>query len=194
MKLLNEYGPQGAGNFNFNEVKAAASNGQIAFALEGTGVAAQIVDPEKNQFADKTGIALPPGGPAGRSPAIAVHGLGIPASAKNPELSAKFIEWAVSTETMTKIALDQSFSNFTTQPVAENAEVQAKYAKVHPDFLQMQADALNLAVGHYRPLLPEWPALGQAIGENINAALNGLVSPEEALESAEQEMKDILGQ
>ncbi len=193
MKLLNEYGPQGAGNFNFAEVNAAAQNGQITFALEGTGVVAQIVDPEKSKFADKTGIALPPGGPAGRSPAIAVHGLGIPASAKNPDLSAKFIEWAVSTETMTKIALSESFSNFTTGPVAENPEVIDKYSKVHPDFLTMQADALNLAIGHYRPLLPDWPALGQAIGENINAALNGLVSPEEALEGAEQDMKDILG-
>lgn len=193
MKLLNDYGPQGAGNFNFAEVNAAAQNGQIAFALEGTGVVAQIVDPAKSKFADKTGIALPPAGPAGRSPAIAVHGLGIPASAKNPELSAKFIEWAVSTETMTKIALSESFSNFTTAPVAANPEVIDKYAKVHPDFLKMQADALNQAIGHYRPLLPDWPALGQAIGENINAALNGLVSPEDALESAEQDMRDILG-
>jgi len=97
---------------------------------------------------------------------------------------------------MTKIALSEAFSNFTTQTVAENEEVIAKYAKVHPDFLKVQADALNLAIGHYRPLLPEWPALGQAIGvgENINAALNGLVSPEEALEGAEQDMADILGQ
>ncbi len=193
MKLLNDYGPQGAGNFNFAEVNAAAQNGQIAFALEGTGIVAQIVDPAKSKFADKTGIALPPAGPAGRSPAIAVHGLGIPASAKNPALSAQFIEWAVSTETMTKIALSEAFSNFTTGPVAQNPEVIEKYAKVHPDFLTMQADALNLAVGHYRPLLPDWPAMGQAIGENINAALNGLVSPEEALEGAEQDMKDILG-
>jgi len=194
MTLLNDYGPQGAGNFNFAEVKAAAQNGQVAFALEGTGIVAAIVDGEQSKFADQTGIALPPAGPAGRSPAIAVHGLGIPASAPDAEASAKFIEWAVSTETVTKIALAEAFSNFTTETVGENADVQAKYAKVHPDFLKMQAGALNSAVGHYRPLLPEWPALGQAIGENINAALNGLVSPEEALESAEQEMRDILGQ
>jgi len=65
MKLLNEYGPQGAGNFNFNEVRTAAQNGQIAFAVEGTGVVASIVDPEKSKFAEQTGIALPPAGPAG---------------------------------------------------------------------------------------------------------------------------------
>ena len=194
MTLLNDYGPQGAGNYNFPEVLAAAQNGQVAFAVEGTGIVSQIVDPEKSQFAAQTSIALPPGGPNGRSPALGVHGLGIPKDAANPELAAKFIEWAVSKETVTKIALSESFPDFTTGTVADNPEVQAKYAAVHPDFLRLRVEALDLAIGHYRPLVPEWPALGQAIGENINAALNGLVSPEEALESAEQEMADILGQ
>jgi len=192
IKLLNEYAPQGAGNFNFAEVNAAAQNGQIVFAVEGTGVVSQIVDPEKSKFAAETGLALPPGGPEGRSPAIAVHGLGVPASAANPEAAAKFIEWAVSTETVTKIALAEPFPDFTTGTVADNADVIAKYADVHPDFLKLRVQALDLAVGHYRPLIPEWPALGQAIGENINAAINGLVAPEDALASAEQDMKDIL--
>ncbi len=193
IKLLNDYAPQGAGNFNFAEVNAAAQNGQIVFAVEGTGVVSQIVDPEKSKFADRTGLALPPGGPAGRSPAIAVHGLGVPASAENPEAAAKFIEWAVSKETVTKIALSEPFPDFTTGSVADNEEVIAKYADVHPEFLKLRVEALNLAIGHYRPLLPEWPALGAAIGENINAAINRLVSPEDALAAAEQEMADILG-
>ena len=193
IKLLNEYAPQGAGNFNFAEVNAAAQNGQIVFAVEGTGVVSQIVDPEKSKFARETGLALPPGGPAGRSPAIAVHGLGIPASAGNPDAAFKFIEWAVSTETVTKISLAQPFPDFTTGTVADNEEVIAKYADVHPDFLRLRVEALNLAIGHYRPLIPEWPALGAAVGENINAAVNGLMSPEDALAAAEQEMVDILG-
>ncbi len=194
IRLLNDYAPQGAGNFNFSEVNAAAQNGQIVFAVEGTGVVSQIVDPEKSKFASVTGLALPPGGPAGRSPAIAVHGLGIPASAANPDAAARFIEWAVSTETVAKISLAQPFPDFTTGTVADNEDVIAKYADVHPDFLRLRVEALNLAIGHYRPLLPDWPALGAAIGENINAAVNGLMSPEEALAAAEQEMADILGQ
>jgi len=140
-----------------------------------------------------TGIALPPGGPAGRSPAIGVHGMGIPASAPNPEASAKFIEWAVSAETVSKIAMAQSFPDFTTASVAENPDVVAKYASIHPDFLNTRVEALGLAIGHYRPLIPEWPALGQAIGESVNAAINGLMTPEEALEQAEADMRDLLG-
>ena len=194
IKLINEYGPAGAGNFNFAEVNAAAKNGQIAFAVEGTGIISQIVDPAQSQFADVTGIALPPGGPAGRSPAIGVHGMGIPASAPNPEASAQFIEWAVSAETVAKIAMSESFPDFTTASVAENPDVVAKYAEIHPDFLTTRVAALDLAIGHYRPLIPEWPALGQAIGESVNAAINGLMTPEEALEQAEADMRDLLGQ
>ncbi len=193
-QLINDYGPAGAGNFNFAEVNAAAKNGDIAFAIEGTGIISQIVDPAKSKFADVTGIALPPGGPAGRSPAIGVHGMGIPASAPNPEASAKFIEWAVSAETVAKIAMSESFPDFTTASVAENAEVVAKYADIHPDFLTTRVAALDLAIGHYRPLIPEWPALGQAIGESVNAAINGLMSAEDALEQADADMRDILGQ
>ena len=192
-KLINEYGPEGAGNFNFAEVNAAAQNGQIAFAVEGTGIISQIVDPANSKFANVTGIALPPGGPAGRSPAIGVHGMGIPASAPDAEASAKFIEWAVSAETVAKIAMSESFPDFTTASVAENADVVAKYASIHPDFLNTRVEALGLAIGHYRPLIPEWPALGQAIGESVNAAINGLMSPEDALAQAEDDMRDILG-
>jgi ABC-type glycerol-3-phosphate transport system substrate-binding protein len=194
IELINEYGPEGAGNFNFAEVRAAAENGQIVFAVDGTGVIARIVDPLGSQFADVTGIALPPGGPAGRSPAIGVHGMAIPASAANPDAAAQFLEWAVSAETVTQIALSQSFPDFTTASVGDNPEVIARYADIHPDFLATRIEALDLAIGHYRPLIPEWPALGQAIGEAVNAAINGLMSPEDALAQAEADMRDILGQ
>ena len=192
IELVNEYSPQGAGNFNFAEVMAAAQNGQVVFTVEGTGVVGSLVDPEKSKFADVTGLALPPGGPAGRSPAIAVHGLGIPTSATNTEAALKFIEWAISEETVTKIAMAEPFPDFTNGAVAGNPDVIAKYAQIHPDFLELRVEALEQAIGHYRPLVPEWPALGAAIGENINAAVNGLMSPEEALEAAEEEMVDIL--
>ncbi len=194
IELINEYGPPGAGNFNFAEVNAAGQNGQIVFAVEGTGIISQLVDPEKSRFADVTGIALPPGGPNGRSPAIGVHGMGIPADATNVDAATQFIEWAVSAETVTKIAMAQSFPDFTTASVADNPDVIAKYAAIHPDFLSTRVEALDLAIGHYRPLVPEWPTLGQAIGEAVNAAINGLMTPEEALEQAEADMRDIMGQ
>ena len=193
MTLLNNYGPPGAGNFNFPEVRAGVINGKIAMTLEGTGIVNAITSPAKSKFADRQGVALPPAGPAGRSPAIAVHGLGIPKGASDPETSFKFIEWATSEKIISKIAMAEPFADFVRAKVAKNPDVAKKYASLHPDLMPTRLKALDVAIGHYRPLIPEWPALGQAIGENINAALNGLVSPENALKGAEQEMKEILG-
>jgi len=102
--LMNDFGPQGIGNFNFGEVAAAMQSGQVAMIVDGTSIVAQALDPEKSQYADQISIAAVPSGPNGRSPAIAVHGLGVPADAPNPEASFAFIEWATSEDVLTKIA------------------------------------------------------------------------------------------
>ncbi len=192
--LINEYGPPGAGNFNFPEVAAAMQSGKIAMLVDGTSIVAQSLDPQKSQVIDDMAIGPVPSGPAGRSPAIAVHGLGIPADAPNPEASFKFIEWATSAETLTKIALSQPYPDFTRASVAKDPDVIAKYKTINPDFLSLRVQMLNEAIGHYRPLLPQWPEIGAAVGEHINAAVNGLETPEDALAAAEKEMADIMAQ
>lgn len=192
--LINNYGPAGGGNFNFAEVAAASQAGNLAMFVDGTSIVAQSLDPAKSQVLDEMAIAAVSEGPAGRFPAIAVHGLGIPADAPNPEASMKFIEWATSSETLAKIAINQAYPDFTRASVAENADVQAKYAAINSDFLDLRVQMLDEAIGYYRPLLPQWPALGAAIGEHINAALNGLETPEEALAAAQDEMVEILAE
>ncbi len=192
--LINNHGPRGGGNFNFAEIAANSQAGKLALFVDGTSIVAQSLDPNKSQVIEHMAIAAVPEGPAGRSPAVAVHGLGIPADAPDPDASFKFIEWATSAETLTKIALAQPFPDFTRASVAKNPEVIAKYAAINPDFLDLRVQMLNDAIGHYRPLLPQWPEIGAAIGEHVNAALNGLESPEEALAAAEAEMAEILAE
>lgn len=193
IRLMNEYGPQGIGNFNFPEVAAAMQNGQVAMIVDGTSIVSQAVDPEVSRFADDIVLALPPGGPAGRSPAIAVHGMGIPAGTEDKEAAFAFIEWATSTDTMTQVALNQPFPDFTRASIAENADVIEKYSGIQDNFLDLRVEALNAAVGSYRPLIPTWSEIGAAVGENINAAVNGLMTPEEALQAADDEINAILG-
>ncbi len=193
-RLMNDYGPEGIGNFNFGEVVAAMQSGKVAMVVDGTSIIAQTLDPEKSKFADKIDIAAVPKGPNGRSPAIAVHGLSIPADAKNPEASFKFIEWATSEKVLTKIALSQAYPDFTRASVAKNPEVIEKYKSIHPKFLDLRVEALNEAIGDYRPLLPQWPDIGLAVGESINAAVNGIMTPKAALEASDKEIKDIMAE
>lgn len=190
--LMNKYGPKGIGNFNFGEVAASIQSGKVAMIVDGTSIIAQAVDPTKSKFADEIDIALVPKGPNGRSPAIAVHGLGVPADAKNPEASFKFIEWATSEEVLIKIALSEAYPDFTRTSVSKNEYVIKKYSSIHPKFLDLRVQSLNEAIGHYRPLLPQWSDIGLAVGENINAAVNGIISNETALKDADAEIKAIL--
>lgn len=192
--LMNDFGPQGVGNFNFGEVAAAMQSGQVAMIVDGTSIVAQTLDPEKSQFADQISIAAVPSGPNGRSPAIAVHGLGVPADAPNPEASFEFIEWATSEDVLTQIALSQSYPDFTRASVAQNADVIAKYESIHPEFLNLKVQMLGDAIGHYRPLLPQWPQIGATVGENINAAVNGIMSNEEALAASDQDIAEIMAE
>lgn len=192
--LMNDFGPQGIGNFNFGEVAAAMQTGQVAMIVDGTSIVARSLDAEQSQFADQISIAAVPSGPNGRSPAIAVHGLGVPADAPNPEASFAFIEWATSEEVLTKIALSEAYPDFTRASVAENADVLAKYESIHPEFLNLKVEMLGDAIGHYRPLLPQWPQIGQTVGENINAAVNGIMSNQEALERSDEDIADIMSE
>ncbi|MBS9719447.1 sugar ABC transporter substrate-binding protein [Tianweitania sp. BSSL-BM11] len=192
IELLTKYGPQGVGRFNFPEIVAAVQGGQVAMTVDGTSITSQLVDKEKSPVADNIELALPPSGPAGRFPPIAVHGLAVPSDAKDPEASFKFIQWATSKETMAKIALNQAYPDFTRASVASIPEVVEKYSGIQPNFLDLRVEALNEARGDYRPLISTWPEIGAALGENINGALNGLVTPEAALEKADQEVSDII--
>ena len=191
-RLMRDYGPDGVGNFKFSEVVASMQAGKTAMIVDGTSIAAQAVDPKQSRFANKIGLAAVPSGPSGRSPAIAVHGFAIPADARNPEASMAFIKWATSEDVLTKIALARPFPDFTRNSVAENPEVIAKYAGLHPDFLRVRTQAMSEAIGHYRPLLPQWPEIGASLGDNINAAVNGIVDPQVALDTAAQETAKAL--
>jgi ABC-type glycerol-3-phosphate transport system substrate-binding protein len=119
--------------------------------------------------------------------------LGIPASARDPDASFQFIQWATSPETITKIALDDPFPDFVLASVAKNPAVIKKYAAIQPDFLDLRVAALAMANPDYRPLIPSWPEIGEAIGDNVNAALTGVKSPRDALKAAQNEMKSIMG-
>jgi len=93
-----------------------------------------------------------------------------------------------------KIALSQSYPDFTRASVAQNTDVIAKYESIHPEFLNLKVQMLGDAIGHYRPLLPQWPQMGATVGENINAAVNGIMSNEEALTLSDQDIADIMSE
>ncbi len=193
-ELMSDYGPQGIEMYNFNDVVSAMQNGEVAMIFDASTIVAQTLDKKKSKYADNIDIAAVPEGPAGRSPAMAVHGLGVPSSAKDIDKSFAFIKWATSEEVLTKIALSDRFADFTRTSVGQNEQVIEKYNTIHPGFIKLRVQMLNEAIAHYRPLIPQWPAIGQVVGENISDAVNGFSTSQEALQASDEDIADIMDQ
>lgn len=192
--MLKESGPAGIANMDYPEAVALMQAGGAAMFIDATSNVVPTVDPALSSVADKIALAPVPSGPAGRFPAIAVHGLGIPAASSNAEAAYRFIEWATSEEVQAQIAISEAYPDFTRPAVGERPEVAAKYAEIDPNLISLRAEALAEAIPDYRPLIPQWPAIGAAIGDNINSALNSIQSNAEAMENAQFEVEDILAQ
>lgn len=192
--MLTESGPSGVSNINYPEAVALMQAGGAAMFIDGTSNVVPTLDPETSSVADKIGLAPVPEGPAGRSPAIAVHGLGIPASSSKADAAYRFIEWATSEDVQAQIAINESYPDFTRPAVGEHQDVADKYAAINPDLIQLRSASLSDTIPNYRPLIPQWPEIGAAIGDNVNSALNGIITNAEALKNAQAEVQEILGQ
>ena len=69
--------------------------------------------------------------------------------------------------------------------IYDDQEVQEKY-----DFATLLRDAISQAKS--RPVSPVYPQVSQAIYKNVNEALAGRVSAEDALKTAQSEMQAAL--
>lgn len=190
--LVQNYSPTGAGNFSFAEVIAAYQQGKAAMVLDGTSIISQFFDESATQYADQTAVAPVPEGPGGRSPMIAVHGLAIPESSNNKEAAFEFIKWATSSEVQKKIATNNYWIDFTRNSVAEDQEIIDKYNLDNGNFMKVRIESLNIARADYRPLIPEWPEIGDIMGAQVNAAATGGPSSEEALKEANKQVTEVL--
>lgn len=190
--LVQNYSPDGAGNYSFAEVIAAYQQGNAAMVVDGTSIISQFFDESKSPYADETKVALVPGGPGGRSPMIAVHGLAIAQASEKKDAAYEFIKWATSTEVQKTIALEQYYMDTTRNSIAEDPEIQAQFDLDGGNFMKLRIESLNMARADYRPLIPEWPEIGDIFGAQVNGAVNGGYSAEDALKEANKQITEVL--
>jgi multiple sugar transport system substrate-binding protein len=103
-RLYREFSVPGVQSYAEPQSSSGMMEGRTAVYIDALAWVGLAADPAKSKVKDRVGFALPPGGPAGRFPQAAVHGLQIPAGAKQKDVSWEFIKWATSKETMGKIA------------------------------------------------------------------------------------------
>jgi len=193
--IMTEAGPPGASSNGFNENLALFQTGKCGMWIDATVAASFVSNPKESTVADKVGYAL---APEGEKPAMWLWAwtLAVPASTDAPDAAKKFVGWATSKAYTEQVAAAEGWANVppgTRTSLYENPEYQkaAPFAKPTLDSI-MSADLKNPTtvevpyIGTQWVGIPEFQALGTAVGQQFSAALAGQASVDQALQMAQQ--------
>jgi multiple sugar transport system substrate-binding protein len=120
----------------------------------------------------------------GKAGILGGHNQVVSVHSKNPGGALKWIDYITGTENQKRQFLTASQSP-TLKAIYDDPEVQETY-----EFASTLRDAISQAKS--RPVSPVYPQISQAIYKNVNEALAGRVSPEDALKNAKTQMQAAL--
>jgi multiple sugar transport system substrate-binding protein len=128
-----------------------------------------------------------PAGPSGQGFGMMGNWLlGIPTAAENGQAAADFIQWMTEEDTQRLYAENDGIPSRTS--VLNDAGLNED----NPYFAAL-AESLQ-APPNWRPRTDQWNAVETVLGTNLNAALAGQMTAEEAVQSASEEIRTIMEQ
>lgn len=197
VNAITKFGPPGASSNGFNENLALFQQGKCGIWIDATVAASFVTDPGESTVADKVGFAQFP-----NKEGVDNHGnwlwswnLGIPASTDAPAAAEKFVAWATSKDYTNLVATEEGWRAAppgTRTSLYENADYKAE-----APFADMTLMSMNAATpdkpsvkdtpytGGQFVAIPEFQAIGTAVGQQFSAAAAGQVSPDQALTQAQ---------
>ena len=202
--LMKKYGPPGASANSFNENLALFNEGKCGMWVDATIAASFISDPKQSKVADKVAFAQAPVAvtPKGAN-WLWAWALAIPAGSKKVDEAQKFVRWATSREYIQLVAKESGWARvptgtrrstytnpeFLKAAVFAEAERKAIFSANPNDSTQPKSPY----VGVQFAAIPEFQAIGVAVGQQMAAALSGKTTVDKALAAsqtvAEREMK-----
>jgi ABC-type glycerol-3-phosphate transport system substrate-binding protein len=197
---LTKYAPPAVRNWNWPDIADAFSQGTVACYLDAHSSAAVITNPEKSKVVGKVAYARWPAGPGGKR-VTSIWNWGFPVNAALSDKAKRatwlFITWAASAET-------QARTSWKFAGPAKRSGLNRMSLWRAPEFAQAMQGAgdnfINAALQSlehdtdvdWRPRVPQWPAVGEAMATSIQAALVGQKKPKEALDEAQQRIQQVM--
>jgi multiple sugar transport system substrate-binding protein len=120
----------------------------------------------------------------GKAGILGGHNLVISAFSKSPGGALALIDFLTSEESIARDATDYSLA-----PVLESVYEDPKVQKAMPFATELKQ---AIAQAKSRPVSPVYTQISAAIYKNVNQALSGQVSPEEALKNGQADMEQAL--
>jgi multiple sugar transport system substrate-binding protein len=120
----------------------------------------------------------------GKASVLGGHNMVISVYSKNPGGALKFIDYATSPERIAKNA-----SKYSKTPTIGAAFDDPAVQKAMPFWKALKA---GVESAKSRPVSPVYPQISEAIFKNVNAALSGSTSPQDALKQADTDINNAL--
>ncbi len=196
VKLMRDAGPPGASSNGFNENLALFNAGKCGMWIDATVAASFVTNPKESNVADKVGFALAPNTGLGKNANwLWAWSLAVPAGSQKVAAAKKFIAWATSKHYLELVASKEGWANVppgTRKSLYDNPE----YQKAAP-FGKLTLASINSAdpahptvkpvpyVGIQFVAIPEFQAIGTAVGQQFSGALAGSSSVDDALAAAQ---------
>lgn len=194
--LLNKYGPPGSSGNSFNEILALTNEGKCGMWIDATIAASFVTNPAQSKVADKMAFAQSPVAVTKRGANwLWAWALAVPAGSKQSADAKKFIEWATSKDYVKLVAKTNGWGAVPTgtrMSTYDNPKFQAAavFAKAELKAI-LSADPNNSTqdptpyTGVQFAAIPEFQAIGTAVGQQMTAALAGDITVKEALAKAQ---------
>ena len=202
--MMKKYGPPGSSANSFNEILALYNEGKCGMWVDATIAASFITDPKQSKVADKVAFAQAPYATTQKGANwLWAWALAVPAGTKHAAEAQKFITWATSKEYIALVAKEKGWAAVPTGT--------RKSTYANPEFMKAArfAEAEKKAIDSANPndstllkspyvgvqfaAIPEFQAIGLAMGQQMSSALAGKTTVDAALKAsnaaAEREMK-----
>ena len=194
--LLKKYGPPGSSANSFNEILALYNEGKCGMWVDATIAASFITDPKQSKVADKVAFAQGPYAVTEKGANwLWAWALAIPAGTKNADAAQKFISWATSKDYINLVAKEKGWAAVPTgtrkstyaNPEFMKAAVFAPAEKKAIDSANPNDSTLPKSpyVGVQFAAIPEFQAIGIAVGQQMSAAVAGKTSVDQALKTSQ---------
>lgn len=195
--LVKKYSPPNTSSNGFTENLSLFSNGHCGIWIDATVAAGVLFDPKESKVADRLGFAPAPIGvtPKG-SHWLWSWALAIPVSSKIPDEALQFITWATSKEYIQRVAEHEGW--IAVPPgtrVSTYRNPNYQNAAPFANFVLAAIQSANPNDPTLKPTpytgiqyigIPEFPALGTQVGQEIARILEGSISVDQALKNAQR--------
>ena len=193
VKLLKDTAPPGVGNYGWTEVETAMEQGKVAMIVDAYDFPPRMEDPEMSTVVGKLGYDIIPAGKAtwrGKKHIPSMYTLAATISefSKNKEAAWMFVKWATSKTLAYDVADKGSYSWLIRKSTLDSE----KYRKASRPFWDGLKRSIPLSDSEYRPRIPEWREVEDAVSIAVSEAFSGTKSTKKALDDANTAIYRVL--